>query len=198
MSSPGADVKRMFCRAFARGWPPMPSRWDLLSLDLLRKELHPALAARGVFALSADRFESSHRMPLHSHGRIVRRVYPGAAFLERFALPKKQRKLFDEQQVTHRYATDEESRYKGLEDLFLLHAKRSAELRHQTSFISPRVKAFHHEVSRLVSGTAKIHRPAAVVRPGIRRSARITGRHLQSARLFFPERLRPGLEQNGA
>ena len=123
-------------------------RWDLLSLDLLRKE---SLLLSQLTLLSRYRqtIQSSHQCPcIHMEGSFDAYIQAQHS-LERFSLPKKQRKLFDEQQVTHRYATDEESRYKGLEHLFLLHGKRSAELRHQTSFIAPRVKEFHHEVSRL-------------------------------------------------
>ena len=137
-----AEIAQEIVKALA--W--RAKEWDVLILNNLRTE--------SVFLTEAALFhEYSHEIAVTQHCPFIKiqgtfeDYYQSRTELRHFSLKKKLKILLDDKKIVRQIVT-EESLVQGLEDLFLLHAKRAKSKNIHSNFLSPDVKRFHQELSR--------------------------------------------------
>ncbi len=122
--------------------------WDVISFDNLRAE---SLLVRdhSLFADYAVDKQVSQSCPYVKISGPFEDYYKACPELLTYSLEKKLKKLRDDRKVDYRKVSDEGGLLKGLDALFLLHAKRAMTKRMRSNFLSPDIKRFHHQLSRL-------------------------------------------------
>lgn len=122
--------------------------WDILQGDHLQES---ALLRRegAVF----DGYVSESEATARSHHFKLGPDFDGYLLahpqLKRFALKKKEKRVFEAENVVYKKVEDGASLSKGLGDLFMLHDKRAGDKHIKTAFTSESVKRFHAALAPL-------------------------------------------------
>ena len=138
------EVVRALWNYTREGPPP----WDVIDFDNLRLDSN-LLTDPSLLRENRPWSEISHPCPYIKIQGTFEDYFRTRDGLVRFSLEKKYQKLMREMGVTYAEVKDEKDLAQGLENLFLLHAKRAKEKNITSDFLSPDAKRFHHAIGRL-------------------------------------------------
>src|SRR5258706_4748423 len=122
--------------------------WDVIAFDNLRQDSN-LVADLSLLRENRPSSEISHPCPYIKIQGTFGDYFRTREGLVRFSLEKKYQKLMREMGVTYAAVKDEKDLAQGLENLFLLHAKRAKEKNITSNCLSPDAKRFHYEIGRL-------------------------------------------------